>query len=387
MSRFPQPVWQVGFRPFFLLACLSGALLPPAWTLLHGGAIPPAPTFRVSSLQWHVHEMFYGFGWAGLGGFLLTASKNWVGVRGWHGGVLVFLALAWLLDRLAMSFGAAWPTPLFMLASNLFQSAIVMLLLHTLWWQRVRDQASDNYYFWIILPLFVPAKWLLLQEQGFVLGWTMTLALFRVALLLMLERTQVQFMRGAFQVEILRDNRLDHAIKCVALALVFGSLLPAWLNGALEIGLSALLLWRFAFWHPRKAFSRLDIGIMYLGYLMLVAQLLGAGFSRFADLPWVGSATTHLFTVGVMGLILPAMVVRISRGHTGRAVVFEPADRAVLWIMIGGLVVRVPASHLHPGAYELWLHLTAGCWLVAWSVLLVRYAPFLCAPRVDGRLH
>jgi uncharacterized protein involved in response to NO len=29
--------------------------------------------------------MFFGFGWAVLGGFLLTASKNWVKIRGYHG--------------------------------------------------------------------------------------------------------------------------------------------------------------------------------------------------------------------------------------------------------------------------------------------------------------
>jgi hypothetical protein len=33
--------------------------------------------------------MFFGFGWAVLGGFLLTSTKNWVGVRGYHGTPLI----------------------------------------------------------------------------------------------------------------------------------------------------------------------------------------------------------------------------------------------------------------------------------------------------------
>jgi uncharacterized protein involved in response to NO len=380
-------LWLVGFRPFFILTCLSGALLPLWWALVFTGAVPPAPTFVQAPLQWHAHEMFYGFGWAMLGGFLLTASKNWVGVRGWHGGPLMFLAATWLFDRVAMSFGAGWPPALFWLAHGLFQAAIVAMLLWTLYFQRVRGNKSDNYFFWIILPLFIPAKFLIVQGDFYVLGWSMTLALFRVAFLIMLERTQVQFMRFAFQVDILRDLRLDMAIKWLAVALVFAEWLPMPFAAMLEFLLAALLLWRFAFWHPHKALFRLDVGIMYLGYLAIVAQLVVDGIGRFVELPWVGTVGVHLFTVGAMGLIVPAMVVRISKGHTGRAVVFDRLDKVALWIMIGGFVARIVAPQLYPANYMMWLHLTATCWLVAFGLLLWRYVPFLIAPRVDGKEH
>jgi uncharacterized protein involved in response to NO len=380
-------LWLVGFRPFFILTCLAGALLPLWWALVFTGAVPPGPTFPVSPLQWHAHEMFYGFGWAMLGGFLLTASKNWVNVRGWHGWPLLFLALAWIVDRVAMSFGANWPPALFWLASALFQAAIVAMLLWTLFFQRVRGSKSDNYFFWIILPLFIPAKLLIVQGDYYVLGWSMSLALFRVAFLIMLERTQVQFMRFAFQVDILRDFRLDMAIKWLAVALICAELLPAMFSAMLELSLAALLLWRFAFWHPRKALSRLDVGIMYLGYLAIVAQLVVSGIGRFVELPWVGTVAVHLFTVGAMGLIVPAMVVRIAKGHTGREVVFEHADKAALWIMIGGLAARVIGPQLYPAGYMMWLHLAATCWLAAFGLLLWRYLPFLVSPRVDGKEH
>ncbi|MDI6747367.1 MAG: NnrS family protein [Rhodocyclaceae bacterium] len=386
MKLAAHPLWQVGFRPFFALACLAGLSLPLWWVLVYTGAVPPAPTF-VAPLQWHAHEMFYGFGWAALGGFLLTASKNWVGVRGWHGGALILLVAAWLFDRSAMSFGAAWPPMLFWLAHGLFQTAIVVMLLWTLFVQRVRENKSDNYFFWIILPLFLPAKYLIVQDEYFILGWSMTLALFRVAFLIMLERTQVQFMRGAFKVDILRNPYLDLAIKWLAVAVVFGQLLPAMLTGTLELVLALLLLVRFAGWYPGKAFSRLEIGIMYLGYLAIVAQLLISAVGQFTQLPWVGSVSAHVFAVGVMGLILPAMIVRISKGHTGRNVVFERADKVVLWVMLTGLVARVIAPQLYPAGYTMWLHLASTCWFVAFGVLLWRYLPFLLAPRADGRAH
>jgi len=388
MTRlFHHPVFSVGFRPFFAFACLAGLALPLWWVLIFTGAVPPAPTFALPPLRWHAHEMFFGFGMAALGGFLLTATKNWVGVRGWHGGALLFLAAAWLLDRIALGFGAHWPAALFWPATLLFQVALVALLMHTLLQQNLRESGSDNFFFWIALPLFVLAKGMMLYDDTYVAGWSMTLSLFRLAFLIMLERTQVQFMRHAFRLDILRNPRLDLPIKWLALTLAFVELLPAPLAGLLELVLAALLLWRFMFWHPRQAFTRLDIGIMYFGYLMIVAQLLVSGIGRFADLPWVGTVAVHLFTVGVMGTILPAMIVRISKGHTGRNVVFEPADKAVLWIMIAGLVARVVAPQLHPAGYFMWLHLTATCWLAAFAILLWRYLPFLLAPRADGREH
>jgi uncharacterized protein involved in response to NO len=379
------PLFSLGFRTLFPLACLAGLALPLWWVLIFTGAVPPAPTFSRPPLHWHAHEMFFGFGMAALGGFLLTATKNWVGVRGWHGGALIFLAATWLLDRFAMSFGASWPAALFWPATLLFQVTIVAMLLHTLLKQRMDD--SDNYFFWIVLPLFVLAKGLLLEDDTYVAGWSMSLALFRFAFLIMLERTQMQFMRHAFRVDIRRDPALDLPIKWLAVMLAFVEWLPALLGGLTELVLALLLLARFCYWHPRQAFTRLDVGIMYFGYLMIVAQLLVSGIGRFTELSWVGTVGVHLFTVGVMGTILPAMIVRISKGHTGRNVVFEPADKAVLWIMIAGLVARVVAPQIYPAGYMMFLHLAATCWVVGFAILLWRYLPFLLAPRADGKEH
>ncbi len=387
VTLFRHPVLAVGFRTFFPLACLAGLALPILWSLMFAGAVSPAPTFAVAPLHWHAHEMFYGFGWALLGGFLLTATKNWLGVRGWHGGALAFLCAAWLLDRIALALGAGWPAWLFWPATFLFQAAIVAMLMHTLMQQKPGEGGNDNYFFWIALPLFLPAKLLLLDASHYAHGVGMSLALFRFAFLIMLERTQVQFMQHGFHLQILRDARLDLPIKWLALALVFATFMPTPLAGALELALAALLLWRFVFWHSHKALTRLDIGIMYLGYLAIAAQLVVSGIGHFIHVAWAGTVAVHLFALGTFGLIGPAMIMRVSKGHTGRNVVFEPADKAVLWIMIAGLVARVVAPQFHPGGYVMWLHLAATCWLVAFAVLLWRYTPFLLAPRADGRAH
>jgi len=381
------PLWLVGFRPFFALACLAGAFLPVAWILIFKGVLP-APSPHFSPVQWHAHEMFYGFGWAVLGGFLLTSTKNWVGVRGYHGTTLMVLAAAWLLERLAMAFGGNWPTPLFLLASNLFVPGLIALLLATLIRHRNTDSYRlDNSFFLVALPLFWLAKLLLLTPDHFNLGWSMTLGLFRVAFLVMLERTMTQFMRSAFQVEILRRPALDLAIKLLAVILVFGALLPGTLAKGLELLLALLLLVRLAFWHPLKAFTRLDIGIMFLGYLAIVGQLLIDALPPPGNTGWVGTVSVHLFTFGAMGLVIPAMIVRIANGHTGRKVVFTRYDKTVLWLMILALGLRLVGPQFAPGTYLRWLDLAATCWLLAFGLLGWRYIPRLFQARIDGKEH
>jgi uncharacterized protein involved in response to NO len=174
----------------------------------------------------------------------------------------------------------------------------------------------------------------------------MAIGLYRMAFLLMLERTLTQFMKGLFQVEVLRKPWLDGAIKLLGLALVFQAWLPV-LPAALLLGLlAALLAVRFVGWRPDLGFTRIDLAVMFLGYLAIVAQLLVEAAGLLGAGAWVGSVSVHLFTVGVMGLIIPAMFVRISKGHTGRKVVFDAGDKLVLWIMLTALVLRVVLPQL-----------------------------------------
>ncbi len=386
MNISHHPLWLVGFRPFFALACLSGLSLPIVWAMIFAGRLP-APAAPFSSLQWHAHEMFFGFGWAVLGGFLLTATKNWVHQRGYHGASLIFLVIAWLVERAAMWFAASLPPALFLLANSLFLAALVLMLAWTLVRYRRDDTFPDNYFFLIILPLFLVAKNLMLSADHFEAGWTMALGLFRVAFLVMFERTLTQFMKNVFQVAILRHPLLDKTIKLLAVALVFASAMPPLLAAATSLVLALLLLGRFVCWKPQLAMRRIELAIMYLGYLAIVGQLLLSAIDRVAPIAWVGTVAVHVFTFGAMGLVIPAMLIRIAKGHTGRKVVFDAIDKAVLWIMLLGFVARIVLPQFAPAGYLHWLDLAATCWLVAFAILGWRYIPYLWRERVDGKEH
>ncbi len=384
MRFLEHPLWLVGFRPFFSLAFLSGMALPVLWAAMFNGGMAPPP-IAISPVQWHAHEMFFGFGWAVLGGFLLTATKNWVQIRGYHGTALMFLVAAWGVERAGMWWQGELPPGLFLLSNNVFLGSIVAMLLWSLVRNREKDSYRDNTFFLLILPAFLVAKQLMLSPEHFQAGVAMALGLFRVAFLVMLERTVTQFMKGACQVAILRDPRLDGAIKLLALALVPAAFGPPLVSGWLGLALAVLLMGRFLYWHPALALRRIDIGILYLGYLALVLQIV----MEFVGLQsaWVGAVSVHVFSFGVMGLIIPAMLTRIAKGHTGRKVAFDAGDKWVLRIMLLGFVLRIVVPQLHPAGYVLWIALSAACWCACFGILAWRYIPFLLQARVDGKEH
>ena len=92
------PVFAYGFRTFFLLAAAAATGLIAIWlAVLIGGAW----SGTVSAVQWHAHEMLFGFVGAAVAGFLLTAVPSWTGMPAIAGMRLAFLALLWLAGRIA----------------------------------------------------------------------------------------------------------------------------------------------------------------------------------------------------------------------------------------------------------------------------------------------
>src|SRR5690349_15032701 len=82
-----------GFRPFFLLAAAFAALAVPVWLLALRGGVQPGGSF--GAMQWHAHEMLFGFSVAVIAGFLLTAVANWTERETVAGFPLFLLSALW----------------------------------------------------------------------------------------------------------------------------------------------------------------------------------------------------------------------------------------------------------------------------------------------------
>jgi uncharacterized protein involved in response to NO len=70
-------LFSYGFRPFFLFGALQAGVMIPLWLAVFAGEISLPTAF--APLDWHVHEMLFGYVGAVIAGFLLTAVPNWTG--------------------------------------------------------------------------------------------------------------------------------------------------------------------------------------------------------------------------------------------------------------------------------------------------------------------
>ncbi len=383
---FEHPVWLVGFRPLFFLAIVSGATFPLVWALVFSGWAV-LPEMGISTLQWHAHEMLFGFGWAVLGGFLLTASKNWVKIRGLHGFGLAAVTLLWLVERGIILSDASLPLWLRLILLNAFTCAVAGYVLWSLLYYRKNDSFSDNYFFILALPVFLVAKNMILFSETFAIGTSLAIGLFRLAFAVMFERTTTQFMKNAMGVEILRNPILDFFIKASILVAAFQALLPQAL-AIIVLGLAAVLLsFRFLFWKPHLAFRRFDIAVMYIGYLGLTLHLYAEAFRLWGIFMGLGSLSVHIFTFLCMGVIIPSMLIRISQGHTGRKLVFTTSDRIAIGAMMIASFFRLVATQVWPESYITWISLSALGWTMCFTIIGIRLIPFLFQPRIDGRVH
>ena len=121
--------------------------------------------------------------------------------------------------------------------------------------------------------------------------------------------------------------------------------------------------------------------------MAIAGQLLVVAFEITGYSAWIGNFSIHLFSFGVIGLIVAAMIIRISRGVSRLNATSSRIDKAVLWIMILALILRVVTPQLDPASYRLWIELAATCWFIGFGILAWRSIPMLLRPRIDGREH
>ena len=91
-----------GFRPFFLFGAVYAGLAVLAWLPMFNGELDLWT--RSLPVDWHVHEMLYGYLPAVVTGFLLTAIPNWTGRLPIQGMPLLVLVSVWLAGRVCGHF-------------------------------------------------------------------------------------------------------------------------------------------------------------------------------------------------------------------------------------------------------------------------------------------
>jgi uncharacterized protein involved in response to NO len=91
------------------------------------------------------------------------------------------------------------------------------------------------------------------------------------------------------------------------------------------------------------------------------------------------SAAIHALTVGAIGTMIVAVMTRVTRGHTGRALCADHATVAIYILVNIAAIVRVAAA-----VGEFWtmplLIASASLWIGAFLLFVTFYGPMLLLP-------
>ena len=375
-------LWELGFRPFYLLASIFAALSIALWALQFAGVLGHG---YLSGPIWHAHEMLFGFALAVVVGFLLTAGRNWSGQPTPTGLPLMALAALWIAGRILVLTPFGW-------AAALTNAAFPLVAALALGRSLIKGASRRNYFFIGLLVAMSAAEMAIhLSQLGIApaIGWIGVQAGLDVLLFIisvMTGRVMPMFTNngvpGANAVSRYWVDRAASGAILLLLAADLGEPNTPWIIAPALLGAAAQLL-RCLLWKPWKTWRHPIVWVLHIACLWIPLHLaLRAG----AQVGWVpASLATHALTVGAAGGLIIAMMTRTARGHTARPLQADRWDVAIYALVLASAPARVLLPWFAP---SLTLHAVlcaALLWSAGFGLYAVRYWPVLTRPRLDGR--
>lgn len=376
-----------GFRPFFLLASLYAGVTMLFWLPLLYGHLETSSAF--APVDWHVHEMLFGYVAAVVTGFLLTAIPNWTGRLPVQGLPLLALVLLWLAGRIAVFFSAetGW------LAAAVIDCAFLLAVTGAAAVEIVAGRNWRNLKVLAPILALLAANILFHAEAHFDgvsdIGRRLGIGAAIVLITIIGGRIIPSFTRNW----LVRRNpgrlptpfgRFDVAtIVTSALALALWSFLPERTETGLALLVAAILnVIRLSRWAGDRTFRDPLVLILHVAYAFVPLGMLLAALAILMPGTVAPAAGIHAFAVGTIGTMTLAVMIRATLGHTGREL---HAGRAGCFVFVAILVAAAARIAEALGVPGDWLiHLAACAWVAAFLGFAVLYGGMLLRPRLRG---
>jgi uncharacterized protein involved in response to NO len=373
-----------GFRPFFLLGAIYAGLGILIWLPLWFGQIAIPTTF--SPLDWHIHEMLYGYVPAIITGFLLTAIPNWTGRLPLQGGPLAALVVLWIAGRVAVcvsqSIGA--------LAAGVIDCSFLFFVAAAAAREVLAGRNWRNLPPLLIVLVFFAGNVVFHVEDHMSGAAALGIRLGIAAVIAMISLIGGRVIPSFTHNWLARTNpgrlpvpfgRFDVGVLAVSVAaLVLWIVFPGWdgtavLLFAAGVGHAA----RLARWAGDRTTRDPLVLILHLGYAFVpIGFVIVAGAIAMPQaIPL--SAGLHCWTAGAIGTMTLAIMTRASLGHTGHALVAGRMTQAIYALVVAAALLRVAAA-FEPATMVL-LHAAAAVWIAAFWTFAVGYGPLLSQPR------
>ena len=378
----------VAFRPFFLLAGLWAGIAVALWLawLATDFGLPTA----FDPVTWHTHEMLFGFAAAAITGFLLTAIPNWTGRLPVRGIQLLGLAMLWVGGRVAVAISDVIGPALAAAIDLAFLVVLLLVIVREL----VAGKNVKNAPVAVIVGLLAVANAII---HGEALGWIGGADLLGQRLAVVLIVLLISLIGGRIIPSFTRNwlvkqgaSRLpapfDWFDKVVLTTTVIAGV--GWVAKPDEPVIGVLLIVagilggvRLSRWCGLATSSEALVLVLHVGYGWLVIGLVLLGVSGLVE--WLlPSAALHMLTIGGMGTMILAVMTRATLGHGGRELRADAWTSLAYALVSAAALARLVAT-LWPDQHDPILLAAGICWVVAFAIFVLAYAPILM-PRQSG---
>ncbi len=369
-----------GFRPFFLLAGLFAVVAVPLWMTIWSGHAALGGTF--APIDWHIHEMLFGYTSAVIAGFLFTAIPNWTGRMPKRGWPLMVLATLWVAGRLAVA-GALGLGPIAVLVLDtsfmvLIGAMVVSEIIARRNWGNLKVVVPVLVYLGANVIFHLEVMWSGQADVGRRLGFAMVVML----ILLIGGRIIPSFTRNWLTRQGQHSGngpgpmpapfgKMDAAsLGFALLALMTWVVFPETALAAAGLMLAgAVQMIRLVRWQGWRTLASPLLAMLHVAFAFLACGLFAVGLAGFGILP--AATGLHLPSIGGVGGMTLSVMMRASLGHTGRALEVGPMLTAAFACVVLAAVVRASA----PAEAGLWV--AALLWTLGFATFLAQYAPIL----------
>ncbi len=391
-SKGYPPIFGLGFRPFFLFGSFVGFLSVALWLVsLQGVVFEPFG----GALWWHGHEMIFGFVMAIIVGFLLTAVQNWTGIPSINGWLLFVLFACWAGARVGLAMPNIIPVVFSMTLDILFLPLAAFFFALPI----VKVKLWRNLFFVPILLIFACANSISYFSimhndwSGVIGSHYFSLALILLVITIMGGRVIPMFTANAtHSKKVIPIKWLERFLIGFHLLLAVSYLLGGYLPNYL-LSYAMAVLWgcialghilRWSRWQASALYQNPLLWSLHIGYLFLPLGAV-AVFLHYAFGIAALSTMIHMVTIGTIGGIILAMIVRVSYGHTGRALSVGPIMATAFVLLFTAAIVRSIVLALLPGYAQLTLMVSGILWCLAFTLFILVFYPILNSPRIDGK--
>lgn len=377
-------ILRYGFRPFFLGAAAWAAVAVALWLPMLVGTFSLPTAF--TPLEWHAHELLFGFLPAVAAGFLLTAVPNWTGSLPILGRPLLMLVLLWGAGRIAVltsEMTAAW----FAAVVDLAFLAVLMVVIGR---EIFAGRNEKNFRVLLLVGLLFAGNVVFHVEAAFAMkdayGTRMGIGAAVLLISLIGGRIVPSFTRNWLMKRT--SGRLPAPFGLYDAVTIFASAVAiiGWIAAPEHLATAILLLIagvlqavRLARWAGERTAGELLVLVLHVAYAFIPIGFCLVALSIIAPDVIAQSGALHSWTAGAIGMMTLAVMTRASLGHTGR-------ELTATWPIAGlYLAALTSAATRLIAAFDIarmpMLHLSATAWVLAFSGFVLVYWPLFNQAR------